>query len=271
MPTALLDGLPAHRTMNPARDEAGALNYYLFRENAGMPHPGTLRNPLRITLLFVAVLFVSACAVANLASTEKESSGSKLVIYSGRSENLVGPIVQRFQEESGISVQVRWGNTAELAAMLLEEGDFTPADLFFAQDPGGLGAVSRQLTVLPNDVLDRVDRRFRDPKGHWVGISGRARVIVYNTERLTAMDLPDDLWGFSDPRWKGRMGWAPTNASFQAMVTAMRTSWGEEEAQRLREVEIDAALAEMKALAQEVGSAWTSEKSGAELIAEQRR
>ena len=232
MLTVLLDDLAAHRVMNQARDEAGALKYNLFRDNTGMPHLGTHRYPLRITLLFVAVLLVSACAVANPASTEEASSGSKLVIYSGRSENLVGPIVQRFQEESGISVKVRWGNTAELATMLLEEGDYTPADLFFAQDPGGLGAVSRQLTALPDDILARVDTRFRDPKGRWVGISGRARVIVYNTERLTPEDLPDDLWGFSDPRWKGRMGWAPTNASLQAMVTAMRTSWGEEEAWR---------------------------------------
>ena len=108
-----------------------------------MPHLGTLRNPHRITLLFVAALLASACTAATPASPEKSSAGTNLVIYSGRSESLVGPIVQRFQEETGINVQVRWGNTAELAATLLEEGGNTPADLFFAQDPGGLEAVSK--------------------------------------------------------------------------------------------------------------------------------
>ena len=52
--------------------------------------------------------------------------------------------------------------------------------------------------------------------------------MVYNTERLTEADLPDDILEFADPKWKGRIGWAPTNASFQTMVTAMRAVWGED-------------------------------------------
>jgi iron(III) transport system substrate-binding protein len=51
---------------------------------------------------------------------------------------------------------------------------------------------------------------------------------VYNTKKLTEAELPDDLWGFADPKWKGRIGWPTTNASFQAMVTGMRALWGEE-------------------------------------------
>lgn len=159
---------------------------------------------------------------------EAAPASQRLTIYSGRSESLVGPIIQQFQEATGITVQVRWGKTAEVAATLLEEGANSPADVFFAQDPGGLGAVADMLAPLPEDILNRVDPRFRDPRGRWVGISGRARVIVYNTQRVRPEELPDDLWGFTDPRWKGRIGWAPTNASFQTMVTAMRVAWGEE-------------------------------------------
>ncbi|MCS7220027.1 MAG: iron ABC transporter substrate-binding protein [Anaerolineae bacterium] len=156
------------------------------------------------------------------------ATSQKLVLYSGRSENLVGPIVAQFQEATGIQVEARWGSTAELAATLLEEGERSPADVFFAQDPGGLGAVAKMMTVLPEDILNRVDPRFRDPQGRWVGLSGRARVIVYNTERVNPSELPADIWDFTDPKWKGRIGWAPTNASFQTMVTAMRVVWGEE-------------------------------------------
>jgi iron(III) transport system substrate-binding protein len=115
-----------------------------------------------------------------------------------------------------------------LAVTLLEEGANSPADVFFAQDPGGLGAVAGMLAPLPGDVLSQVDPRFRDPQGHWVGISGRARVVVYNTEILTPDSLPESLWDFTQPQWKGRIGWAPTNTSFQTMVTAMRADWGEE-------------------------------------------
>ncbi len=162
------------------------------------------------------------------SDTDLESGG--LVIYSGRSESLVGPIIERFEEETGIDVKVRYGGTAEMAATILEEGDRSPADIFYAQDPSGLGAVAVQglFEELPADILERVDPRFRADDGSWVGITGRARVVVYNTDRLSPEDLPSDLWGFTDPQWKGRIGWAPTNGSFQAMVTAMRAIWGEE-------------------------------------------
>jgi iron(III) transport system substrate-binding protein len=160
------------------------------------------------------------------AKEDGESSGS-LTIYSGRSESLVGPLIEQFEEKTGIDVQTRWAGTAELAATMLEEGDASPADLFFAQDPGGLGAVSEMLAPVPESVLDRVDARFRAPDGHWVGVSGRARVVVYNTDMLSPEDLPETLAGFTDPAWKGRIGWAPTNGSFQTMVTAMRAIDGE--------------------------------------------
>lgn len=162
--------------------------------------------------------------------SEEELAESELVIYSGRSESLVGPIIEAFEAETGVDIAVRWGATAELAATLLEEGQNSPADVFYAQDPGGIGAVAGMFAQLDESLLEPVDPRFRDPEGRWVGITGRARVIVYNTDSLSEGDLPSDLWGFTEPEWKGRLGWAPTNASFQAMVTAMRVLWGEDQA-----------------------------------------
>jgi iron(III) transport system substrate-binding protein len=153
-----------------------------------------------------------------------------LVVYSGRSEELVGPVFEQFEERSGIDVQVRYGETAELAATILEEGENSPADLFFAQDPGALGALDDEgrLTELPQEILDRVPARFRADDGDWVGTSGRARVVAYNTEELSEGDLPDSILDFTDPEWEGRIGWAPTNGSFQAFVTALRELEGED-------------------------------------------
>jgi iron(III) transport system substrate-binding protein len=153
-----------------------------------------------------------------------------LVVYSGRNEELVGPIIERFEEESGIDVEVRYGDTAELAATILEEGQNSPADVFFSQDAGALGAVADEgiLNPLPEDVLNRVEERFRDPDGRWVGVSGRARVVAYNTESLSEEELPSSILDFTDPEWSGRIGWAPTNGSFQAFVTALRLIEGEE-------------------------------------------
>ena len=146
----------------------------------------------------------------------------------GRSESLVGPIIEQFGKATGINVKVKYAGTSELAATLQEEGDRSPADVFFAQDPGGLGAVEDMFVRVPDSTLNLVPEWARSPDGKWVGISGRARTVVYNPETMTEADLPDDIWGFVDPEWKGRIGWAPTNASFQTMVTAMRVLWGED-------------------------------------------
>ena len=164
------------------------------------------------------------------ASTETtmEAPGA-LVVYSGRSESLVGPIIEQFGEATGIEVQVKYGSTFEIAATLLEEGSNSPADVFFAQDPGGLGAVSKMLTSLPGDVVLKVPEWARSPDGLWVGVSGRARVIVYSTELVSEDELPTSVKDLTDPKWKGRIGWPPTNASFRTMITAMRMMWGEEE------------------------------------------
>lgn len=155
----------------------------------------------------------------------------ELIIYSGRSESLVDPIIQQFKGTTGIDVKVKYAGTGALAATLLEEGANSPADVFYAQDPGGLAAVSEMMTELPADITGMTPEWARSAESHWVGITGRARVVVYGTDRLTEADLPDDLWGFTEPEWKGRVGWAPTNGSFQAMVTALRAGWGEERAE----------------------------------------
>jgi len=175
-------------------------------------------------LLLVLTLVVGACTPVAETNPKEQT----LTIYSGRGESLVAPIIDQFSKTTGIKVQVRYGSTSEMAATILEEGRNSPADVFFAQDPGGLGAVESLLMPLPESVLNQVPPKFRSPAGTWVGISGRARVVVYNTQKLKEVDLPDDIWGFIDPKWQGRIGWAPTNASFQAMVTAMRVLWGEE-------------------------------------------
>jgi iron(III) transport system substrate-binding protein len=189
-------------------------------------------NP-SLALSLLASLILGACsAPAAQPAAPGKYGGETLVVYSGRSENLVGPVIDMFEQASGIDVQVRWGSTSELAATLLEEGARSQADVFFAQDPGGLGAVEGMLAPLPVDITSKVPEAFRDENANWVGVSGRARVVVYNTNLLSPQDLPQDMWGFTDPRWKGKIGWAPTNASFQTMISAMRSLWGEEETRR---------------------------------------
>lgn len=180
------------------------------------------------TAFAVLILIVSAPILVACGSGSGAGQPGSLTIYSGRSESLVGPIIQQFGQAAGIRVLTNYAGTSLLAATLLEEGDRTPADVFFAQDPGGLGAVEGMLATLPDQILSLVPDWARSPTSKWVGLSGRARTLVYNTEKLTEADLPDDIFDLIDPEWKGRIGWAPANASFQTMVTAMRALWGED-------------------------------------------
>jgi iron(III) transport system substrate-binding protein len=176
----------------------------------------------------LVLLLSGALLAAGCGGDEEEAGGGSITVYSGREEELVAPLFEGFTEETGIEVDVRYGDSAELAATIAEEGDNSPADVFFAQDPGSLGSVEGQLAELPEGALGRVDERFRDGAGKWVGTSGRVRVIAYNTEALSEDEVPDSVFELTDPRWKGKLGIAPTNASFQAFVTAMRETVGDE-------------------------------------------
>jgi iron(III) transport system substrate-binding protein len=185
-------------------------------------------------LTAAALVAVLAGTLAACGADDNEVDASKLVIYSGRQENLVGGLIEQFEKDSGVEVSVRYGNTAQLAAQLLEEGDKTKADVYFSQDGGALGALGKagMLTTLPQPVLEKVPAKYRAKDGTWVGTSGRARVIVYDPKQVPEADVPDSVFELTDPKWKGKVGIAPSNASFESFVTAVRVLKGDDVAKK---------------------------------------
>ena len=158
-----------------------------------------------------------------------------LTVYSSRFDTLVGPLVYRFSQESGIDVQVKYASTVETTARIMEEGGDTPADVVYLSDPSYLGGLSKAGSLLPlsETLLNKVDPRFRSSDGDWVGTSGRARTIVYNTAAIDPeRDLPDSIAGFTAPKWKGRVGWTPGDDSFHEFLTAFRMQSGDDAARR---------------------------------------
>lgn len=153
----------------------------------------------------------------------------RLTIYSGRTENLVGPLLERFHSETGIAIDVKYGDSAELALLIDTEGERTPADVFLSQTPGANAFLAGDdlLTQLPAELVEAVDERFRDDRGLWVGVTGRQRVLVYNTELVRPEDLPASIDEVVSEQFAGKVAVAPTNGSFQDFVTAMRQQRGD--------------------------------------------
>jgi iron(III) transport system substrate-binding protein len=169
---------------------------------------------------------------AALALAPACSNTDRLIVYSGRTSNLVLPILERFSEDTGIGIDVRYGDSADLALQIDEEGDRSPADVFISQSPGAAGFLDAQglLAPLPDDLLELVDEAARAGDGNWVGMSGRVRVLAYNTDLVDPDDLPASVLDLTDPAYAGQVGVAPENGSFQDFVTAMRDSIGDDEA-----------------------------------------
>ncbi len=181
------------------------------------------RIPALVAVALALALVAGACGGGS-------SDSKTLTLYSGRAEVQIQPVIDMFTEETGIKVNVRYGATPELAAQISEEGSNSPADIFFAQDASALGAVdSRGLFApLPADVLAQVEPRYRADDGDWIGATGRARVIVANSKNVPDAEVPTDVFSVNDPKWKGRVGIAPTNGSFLAFLTAMRVQVGDD-------------------------------------------
>lgn len=202
----------------------------------------TRRRKTRLLTAGIAAAFLLAACGGGGSGGEGEGGAAggeqagaeqqSVTIYSGRNESAVGPLLDRIEEETGVPVEIRYGDSAELAAQILEEGDRTPADVYFGQDAGGLGALAGagRLSELPAEILDAVDDEYQAADGTWVATSARARVVAYDSRQVDEADLPQSHQDLLDPRWQGQIGYPPTNGSWQTFVTGSRVTLGEDEA-----------------------------------------
>lgn len=191
-----------------------------------------------MTTVLRRLFTASTIAALGLAASACGGDDDSITVYSGRSESLIQPLIDRFEEESGIDVDVKYGDTAELALLIEEEANAgrVEADVYISQSPGAMGFIDDELAQLPDETLDLVEPGTRDDDGRWVGLSGRQRVLVYNTDMVDPDTLPDSIFDLvTDDRFQGQIGVAGGNGSFQDFITAMRFTEGEDVAEQFLE------------------------------------
>lgn len=202
-----------------------------------------MNNRNRMTLLMTAGLTVVALAGCGGTTSSEPAGGTggqaaapegdgSLTLYAGRSEELIAPLIEQFTEATGIEVEARYGSSAELNALLLEEGENSPAQVFLSQDAGALGSLSNAglAAELPAELADLIPAGFTSEDSTWLGVTGRARVLAYDSENVSEDEVPDSVADLTAEEWKGRVGFPPGNASFQSFLTAYRVLEGEEAA-----------------------------------------
>jgi iron(III) transport system substrate-binding protein len=181
----------------------------------------------------IASLLASLGLAATLAGCGSESSGSKsetLTLYNAQHDDLMEAMLTGFTEETGIKVELRSGEDAELANQIVQEGKASPADVFVTENSPSVQVVADAGLFAPVDsaTLDQVPEQFRPTNGDWVGFAARSTVLVYNPGLISESDLPASMLDLANPEWKGRVGFAPGGADFQAIVGAVLELRGED-------------------------------------------
>ena len=184
----------------------------------------------RVRTQFIALAILLSLTLGFVGCGEDDN---ELTVYSSRTSSLVQPLLEQYAADTGTNINVKYASTASIVATLLEEGSNARPDVVYLADPAGWALLSEEkfLSELPDYLLNKVDKRFRSTEGEWVGLSGRSKVVVYNTETIDPnTDLPQSIMDFTDPKWKGRIGWAPTHGEWQITPMAIRIEKGEEAA-----------------------------------------
>ncbi len=175
-------------------------------------------------------IIIAGLVAFSLTAAACSGGGEVITVYSGRTQNLIGPLLEEFASATGIDVEVRYGQSADLALLIDQEGERSPADVFISQSPGAVGFLAERgrLRSISDEVLALVPEEFRNGDGLWVGVSGRVRVLVYNRNLVDPDDLPASVFELTDERFRGQVAVAPPNGSFQDFVTAMREIHGDD-------------------------------------------
>jgi iron(III) transport system substrate-binding protein len=178
---------------------------------------------LAVTLLLAACGGSKGSATATTSPQGSSLAGQSITLYSGQHEQTTAMLVSAFEKHTGVKVNVRPGDEAELADQIIQEGSNSPADVFYTENTPPLERLRKQSLLAPLDAttLAAIPARYNSTRGEWVGVSGRVSVLVYNTDQVSPASLPSSILALAEPKWKGKLGIAPSETDFQPLITSI--------------------------------------------------
>jgi iron(III) transport system substrate-binding protein len=172
------------------------------------------------------LLHSALAACLSVFATASAAAPAELVVYTARIEDLIKPLFDRYTAETGVKIRYVVDREGPLMARLEAEGSSTPADLFMTVDAGNLWQAARRDLLLPlkSPVLDaNIPEHLRDPDDRWVGLSVRARTIVYSTARVKPAQL-STYEALAEPQWKGKLCLRTSKKVYNQSLVAMMTA-----------------------------------------------
>ncbi|WP_430297013.1 iron ABC transporter substrate-binding protein [Sinomonas sp. B1-1] len=181
-----------------------------------------------LALAAVAALGLSACGGSS--ANQSSQDPNTLVVYNAQHETLTKEWIDQFTAETGIKVDYRQGDDSEMSNQIIQEGANSPADVFLTENSPAMTQVENAGLFADIDAATaaQVPAQYRPSTNKWTGIAARSTVFVYNKDKVSEAQLPKSLLDLQNPEWKGRWAASPSGADFQAIVSALLETKGED-------------------------------------------
>ncbi|MFZ1924962.1 MAG: extracellular solute-binding protein [Solirubrobacteraceae bacterium] len=193
-----------------------------------------------VSLTVLVGLLASGCGIAAVSG----SSSTTLTLYSAQHEQTTDAMIAAFTKKTGIKVRIANNDEDVLTAQITQEGDLSPADVFYTENSNWLEQLNDQglLVKIAPTTLANVPKEDSATNGNWVGVSARISVLIYNTSKLKPSELPKSVIELGDPKWLGKIEIAPDETDLWPIISSIDRAKGHRATLRwLIKLEINAA------------------------------
>jgi iron(III) transport system substrate-binding protein len=180
----------------------------------------------------LAVLLATGLLAACGAASGASGGAGSITLYSGQHEQTTQSLVNAFEEQTGITVNVRYNDEDSFADEIVAEEAHPIADVFYTENSPALEYLQEKglLARVDAATLAKTPAKYNSPQGDWIGVSARVSVLIYNPSLISASQLPTSVLQLANPKYKGKLAFAAGETDFQPVVTSVARTYGDAEA-----------------------------------------